>query len=106
RQTDNGISAPAFAALNRFKQKRLRAGGEFQIGGQRGIQIRENLAEYGNVGKPRLAEGIESLLVHGKPCAGKTETKKTRAGSPPGMVGAPAFRKAKVGGHLDSFLQQ
>ena len=65
-QADDGIARPLLAALRRrFEQIGIGRVGELQIGGERRLQVREDLEDDRDVGKALAGKGVEFLLVHG-----------------------------------------
>ena len=63
RQADDRIAAEAFAAFHRFEQVGMRAVGQLEVHGQRGIEVGEDLAHHGNQGVAVCGQPVKGVLV-------------------------------------------
>ena len=64
-QSNNGIAAPFLSTLYRFKQVGVWPAGQFQIGAEGRVQVRQYFAVYGDTVVAGFSELVELLGCHG-----------------------------------------
>ena len=108
RQAENGVAAPALAALHRFEQIGVRRVGQLEIGGQRRVEVGQRLARDRNAVVAGAYERLELIVIHGQ--TGKRELNGRRgvtacAGPEADSGGSPQVPvqgrgRAAAGGYL------